>query len=67
MKILHNGKIDIYGNPLAAGYVIRINYEEAQAVYRIFKMYAEDGYSAKKIVNMLNKEIKETGRPGSAS
>lgn len=60
---VHNGKVDIYGQPEADGYYQVIQPEEAETVIRIFRDYAEKGLSAKKIVNNLNKEIKETGLP----
>lgn len=60
---VYNGKVDIYGNPEAAGYILKINPEEAETVIRIFKIFGEDGYSAKKIVNILNQELKQTGSP----
>lgn len=60
---VYNGKVDIYGNPLADGYILKINPEEAETVIRIFKLFGEEGYSAKKIVNILNKELKEKGSP----
>lgn len=58
-----DGKVDIYGNPTAAGYVLKINPIEAEVIRRIYKMYGEQGLSARKIVTILNKEIKETGCP----
>lgn len=60
---VYNGKVDIYGNPLADGYILKINPEEAETVVRIFKLFGEEGYSAKKIANLLNKELKEHGKP----
>lgn len=60
---VYNGKVDIYGNPLADGYILKINPEEAETVIRIFKLFGEEGYSAKKIANLLNKELKEKGKP----
>jgi DNA invertase Pin-like site-specific DNA recombinase len=58
-----NGKVDIYGMPEADGYKLKINAEEAETVVRIFKLFSEEGYSAKKIVNVLNEEIKSSGNP----
>lgn len=58
-----NGKVDIYGMPEADGYKLKINAEEAETVVRIFKLFGEEGYSAKKIVNILNREIKLSGNP----
>lgn len=58
-----NGKVDIYGLPEADGYKLKINIEEAESVVRIFKLFGEEGYSAKKIVNILNQEIKLSGNP----
>jgi DNA invertase Pin-like site-specific DNA recombinase len=60
---VYNGKVDIYGNPEADGYILKINPDEADTVVRIFNLFGEHGYSAKKIVNVLNKELKETGSP----
>jgi len=60
---VHNGRVDIYGNPIAEGYVLKINPEEAETVKRIFKLFGEEGYSARRIANLLNKELKETGKP----
>ncbi|MCS7214940.1 MAG: recombinase family protein [Thermodesulfovibrio sp.] len=60
---VYNGKVDIYGNPLADGYILKINPEEAETVIRIFRLFGEEGYSARKIVNILNKELRENGKP----
>lgn len=49
-----DGKVDIYGNPTAAGYVLKINPIEAEVIRRIYKMYGEQGLSARKIVTILN-------------
>jgi len=62
-KPVYNGKVDIYGNPEAEGYQLEIKPDEAETVIRIFKMYGEEGLSGKRIVTILNKEIKETGSP----
>ena len=59
----YNGKVDIYGNPQADGYILIINPDEADTIIRIFKLFGIEGWSAKKIVNMLNREINETGSP----
>lgn len=58
-----NGQVDIYGNPLAEGYLLKINIEEAETIRRIFRLYGEEGLSAIKIVNILNTEINRQGRP----
>jgi len=60
---VYNGKVDIYGLPIAEGYKLVIEPTEAQTVLRIFKMYGEEGLSARRIVNILNKELKEKGYP----
>ena len=60
-----NGKVDIYGNPEADGYLLKIAPDEANTIIRIFRFFGEEGYSARKIVNILNKELKETGSPKS--
>ncbi len=60
---VYSGKVNIYGNPLAEGYRLKICAEEAETVNRIFKLFGVGGYSAKKIVNILNKELKEIGNP----
>ena len=62
-KPVYSGKMDIYGNPIAEGYILKINPEEAETVKRIFKLFGEEGYSARRIANLLNKELKETGKP----
>jgi DNA invertase Pin-like site-specific DNA recombinase len=58
-----NGKVDIYGNPKADGYRLKINVEEAEVVTRIFRLFGDEGYSAKKIVNILNRELIKGGMP----
>ena len=58
-----NGKVDIYGQPEAIGYKMRIIPDEADTVIRIFRMFAEEGMSGKKIAKILNKEYKEKGAP----
>jgi DNA invertase Pin-like site-specific DNA recombinase len=60
---VHNGKVDIYGNPEADGYQTLIKPDEAETVIRIFRMFAEEGLSAKRIVTILNKELKESVSP----
>ncbi len=60
---VNSGKVDIYGQPMADGYRLVIIPEEAETVIRIFRYFAENGYSARKIVRILNREIKETGSP----
>ena len=60
---VYNGKVDIYGNPEADGYRLKIVAEEAETIVRIFRLFGEDGYSAKKIANILNKELITTGKP----
>lgn len=60
---VYNGKVDIYGNPEAAGYVLKINPDEANTIIRVFKLFGEEGYSAKGIANLLNKELIKTGGP----
>ena len=45
---IYNGKVDIYGNPEADGYILKINADEADTIIRIFKLFSEKGYSAKK-------------------
>jgi len=62
-KPVYSGKMDIYGNPIAEGYILEIFPEEAETVKRIFKLIGEEGYSARRIANLLNKELKETGKP----
>lgn len=60
-----NGKVDIDGNPEADGYILKIDPDEANTIIRIFRLFGEEGYSARKIVNILNMELKETGSPKS--
>ncbi|MBF0329922.1 MAG: recombinase family protein [Nitrospirae bacterium] len=60
---VYNGKVDIYGNPEADGYILKINPDEVDTIIRIFKMFGEQGYSAKKIATILNEEIKRTDAP----
>lgn len=60
---VYNGKVDIYGNPEVDGYILKINPDEANTIIRIFRLFGEDGYSARRIVNILNKEIRGTGGP----
>lgn len=61
--LVFNGKVDIYGNPEADGYIYKIDPDEANTIIRIFRFFGVEGYSARKIVNILNKELKETGTP----
>ena len=60
---VHNGKVDIYGQPEADGFNTIIDTEESEMVIRIFRDYAEKGLSVKRIVKNLNKEVRETGLP----
>jgi len=60
---VYSGKVDIYGNPEVEGYRLKIHPEEADTVIRIFKLFGEEGLSARKIVNILNSELKEMGSP----
>lgn len=58
-----SGKTDNYGVPIPDGYRIEINAEEATVVQRIFTYFGIKGWSVARIVNCLNKELKETGSP----
>ncbi len=58
-----SGKVDIYGNPEADGYNLRIDPDQANTVIRICRLFGEEGCSAKKIVNILNRELIDTGTP----
>lgn len=60
---VYSGKVDIYGNPEVEGYRLKIHPEEADIIIRIFKLFGEEGLSARKIVNILNKELRKTGSP----
>jgi len=60
---VYTGMVDIYGNPIVEGYILKINPEEAEVVKKIFHLFGEKGYSARRIVNLLNKEVRETGKP----
>ena len=60
---VYNGKVDIYGLPIAEGYKLVVEPSEAQTILRIFKMYGEEGLSARQIVNILNRELQEKGYP----
>ncbi|MCS7214951.1 MAG: recombinase family protein [Thermodesulfovibrio sp.] len=62
-KPVYSNKKDIYGNPIAEGYVLEINQEEAQVIREIFTLFGEKGWSAKQITNFLNKQLSETGSP----
>src|SRR5208283_2156858 len=61
----YSGKSDKYGTPKADGYRIQIDPEEAEVVRRIFILFGIRGWSAKRIVNLLNKELKESENPKS--
>jgi DNA invertase Pin-like site-specific DNA recombinase/uncharacterized protein (UPF0333 family) len=58
-----NGKVDIYGNLEADGYRLKIDPLEADTVTRIFRLFGEERYSAKRIAHLFNKELKEKGEP----
>jgi len=60
---VYSGNVDIYSNPEADGYILKINADEADTIIRIYSMFGEQGLSAKKIVKLLNQEIKKTGSP----
>lgn len=60
---VYGNKVDRYGSKETIGYVLEIAPKEAETVVRIFKLFGEKGWSAKRIVTKLNKEIKETGEP----
>ncbi len=60
---VYSGKVDIYGNPEADGYLLKINVDEADTIIRIYSMFGEQGYSARKIVHCLNKELLDTEKP----
>jgi site-specific DNA recombinase len=59
----YSWKTDKYGAPKADGYKIEIDAIEAEVVVRIFVLFGLKGWSAKRIVNLLNREFKETGNP----
>lgn len=60
---IYSDKTDRYGNKEAIGYALKIDPTEAATVVRIFKLFGEKKWSAKRIVNKLNQELKETGEP----
>ncbi|MBI4829225.1 MAG: recombinase family protein [Nitrospinae bacterium] len=60
---VHNGRVDIYGNPEVEGYKFNIKPDEAETVVQVFRMYADDKISAARIVKTLNHEFKNTGTP----
>jgi len=60
---VYSGKKDRYGNLEPDGYILKIYEQEAEVVLRIFKMFGELHYSAIKIINILNNELKEKGVP----
>jgi len=60
---IYSTKIDIYGNPIPEGYKIKIHLPEAEVITRIFRMFGEERLSAKKIVSILNSEIKKGQLP----
>lgn len=60
---VYSGRTDKYGMPKADGYRIQIDPEEADTVQMIFMLFGIRCWSVKRIVNLLNKELKETGNP----
>ena len=58
-----SGKVDVYAMPIPEGYRWVIDREEAETVVRICRLYGEDGLSPWRIVNVLNGELKASGRP----
>ncbi|WP_297213463.1 MULTISPECIES: recombinase family protein [Thermodesulfovibrio] len=62
-KPVYSDRKDIYGNPIAEGYVLEVNQEESRVIREIFTLFGEKGWSAKRIVNFLNKRLLETGAP----
>ncbi len=60
---IFSGRKDKYGTPQEDGYKIEIDPVEAEVVVRIFVLFGLKGWSAKRVVNLLNKELKETGNP----
>lgn len=62
-KPVYTNKKDIYGNPIAEGYILEVNQEEAEVVREIYSLFGEQGWSAKEIANFLNKKLLETGCP----
>ncbi|MBF0330154.1 MAG: recombinase family protein [Nitrospirae bacterium] len=59
----YSGKTDRYGEKEIIGYHREIDPQEAETVKRIFTLYGEEKWSAKRIAVQFNKEIKETGHP----
>ena len=57
------GRKDKYGTPQEEGYIIEIDPEEAETVLRIFTLFGIKGWSVKRIVNLLNREFKDSGGP----
>lgn len=62
-KPIWSGKNDRYGTPEALGYKLEICPHEAETVRTIFDWYGNKRYSVKKIVNILNAQLKESGDP----
>jgi DNA invertase Pin-like site-specific DNA recombinase len=62
-KPVYGDKADRYGHREAIGYVLEIDPKEAETIVRILILFGQKGWSAKRIVNKLNKELKETGEP----
>lgn len=60
---IYASKVDIYGRPIADGYKLKIDYEEADTVIRIFSLFGEQGYSVRRIVKVLNQEVLSVGKP----
>lgn len=60
---IFSGRKDRYGIPQQDGYRPEIDPEEADTVVRIFTWFGIKGWSVMRIVNLLNKELKETGGP----
>ncbi len=59
----YSGKTDKYGTPKADGYRIEIDNKEAEVVRRIYTLFGIKGWSAKRIVNLFNRELIETDSP----
>lgn len=60
---IHNGKIDIYGNPETEGYVLRIEPKEAEVVREIYRLFGEMEFSPKEIAEIMNSRLQERGEP----
>lgn len=58
-KPVEGNKVDRYGNKEIIGYKYVIDPEEAETIIRIFTYFGVKGWSAKRIANLLNKEIRE--------